>query len=500
MNKPSKDFSTRFSAAKKWRDAQRPWIEEVLMFCCPGRENDFSVSAQSKTEFDTDVYISLPEELATDLGGDLVTYFTPQEIRWAEYQVTQDIPEEFSDSVLALVQEREDKLFSLIQMSNYNDVAPQWGFEAASHGTPALWVQASHIAMPIHCEAVLPHELYLTPGHMGYLDRFREKTILAETLKPLFEGSGYDLSDPKIKAKMSKPGSMVKVCWGFWLDWTDPGNPMWASEVTVDGIRISPEKQILGPITGACPLLVGRFNPQAGKPWGRGSGRKALPDMRVLDKVDETVLSGLDQSLLNTIIYPNDGSLDLENGIVAGTAIPAGRNFTKDQIYDFSRNVNVDQGWFTEERIEERLRRAFYQDGPRQRGETPPTAAQWLDERRRVQQRIGKPSAPIWSEFVLSLVYRFEFLGVQLGHIPDAITHNGQAISVMPISPLQKAQNQDKVMTTKSNLDTAVGFMGDQVVSFIDARATMKNILKASGDELTVIAKEQDAPPAAAAQ
>ena len=213
-------------------------------------------------------------------------------------------------------------------------------------------------------------------------------------------------------------------------------------------------------------------------PASRNSYRKALPDMRVLDKLDEIVMTGLDQSLLNTLIYSSDGALDLENGIVAGTAIPAGKNFDRNQIFELNRQTNVDQGWFSEERIEDRIRRSFYQDGPRQRGETPPTAAQWLDERRRV----------------LPLIQRFEFLGVQLGILPDAITHNGMSVSVSPISPLQKAQNQDKVMVTRSNLDLGFAVFQDRLGEIVDPQATFKNIVRASGDELTVIADKQNAP------
>ena len=491
MKKPSKEFSTRYSAAKRWRDDARPYIEEILQFCCPGREHDFTTG--KKREYDSDTFLSLPEELASDLAGDIITYFTPPDTRWAEYQVVQEIPEQFADSILKAVQDREDKLFDLIQQSNYNDIAPQWGFETSTHGTPGLWVQAAHISMPIHCEVVQPHELLITPGHLGYLDRFREKTVGADTLKTLFSDKKYDLSDQRLKAKMEKPGQTVKICWGYWIDWTDPGNPQWRSEITVDGILVSPEKELVGPLAGSCPLIVGRFNPQPGIPWGRGSGRKALPDMRVLDRMTETVLSGLDQSLMNTIIYPSDGTLDFENGIVPGTAIPAGRSFTRDQIWEANRTVNVDQGWMAEERIEERLRSAFYQDGPRQRGDTPPTAAQWVDERRRVQQRLGKPSAPLWSEFIMPLIQRFEYLGVQLGYLPDAISHDGQAISVRPISPLQKAQNQDKVMIAKSNLDTAFSVFGEHVMEIVDPVQTFKAMVKASGDELTVIRDQQDA-------
>jgi hypothetical protein len=496
---PSKEFSTRLSSAKRFRDAVRPKIEEVMAFCCPGREHDFNKSHNSTTEHDTTKFISLPEELATDLAGDLVTYFTPAEAKWATYEVMDDVPEEFADQVLEIVQDREDKFWQTISASNYNDISPMWGFEAATHGTPALWVAKAHLTQPVHFEVVPPQQLYLVPGHLGYLDRFREMPVLASTLKPLFDGWDVSLSDPKLVAKMQKPGAMCLVLWGFWVDWADAGNPLWKFEITVDGIRITKETpEVLGPLAGSCPLLVGRFNPQVGKPWGRGPGVKALPDMLVLDKVDETVLSGLDQTLMNTLLYADDGFLDLSEGIQAGRAYPASRGFTRENVVDLSRNVNVDQGWFTEDRLEDKLRRAFYQDGPRQKGDTPPTASQWLDERRRVQQRLGKPSAPLWTELILPLVQRVEFLAVEAGIIPDAITHNGRSIKVKPISPLQKAQNQDQVMVARSNLELAFTVAQDQTGSFIDFPASFKKIVKASGDELTVITEGQQVAPAAA--
>ena len=275
---------------------------------------------------------------------------------------------------------------------------------------------------------------------------------------------------------------------------------MWHCEITVDQKPVVAAPIVLGPMAGSCPILVGRFNPRVGMPWGRGPGIKALPDLRTLDKVNETVLSGLDQSLMNTIIYADDGFLDLSEGIDAGRAYPATRGFTRDQIYDLSRSVNTDQGWFTAERLEAQIRMAFYQDGPRQKGDTPPTAAQWLDERRRVQQRLGKPSAPIWSELIYPLVQRVEFMAVQLGRMPEAITHDGQSITVSPISPLQKAQNQDKVMVTRSNLDLAMTLLQDQLPNFVDVLATLEDVKKASGDELLKLHKEPQnvAAPAAA--
>lgn len=489
--KPSKEFSTRLASARRYREAERPSIEEVLSFICPGREKDFQADPFAVSDDDEETFLSLPEELATDFASDLVTYFCPAEYNWTEYLVTAPVTQDQEKAVLEIVNQREKDLFDMIQGSNWNDIAPQVMFEA-NHGTIAAWMEPGHIGQPLFIETVPPAELLVAPGHRGYLDRFREKQVRASTLPALFDDWEVDLKDQVLAQKIKSADALAKVCWGFWIDWKDPGNPVWRCEITVDEKRVTPEEPLdLGPLAGTCPLLVGRFNPQVNRAWGRGPGRKALPDMRVLNAVDEAVIDGLDQSLKNTLIYADDGFLDLSEGLEVGRAYPAHRGFTRDQVYEMNKGVDLETGWIAEQNREDRLRACFYQDGPRQRGDTPPTASQWIDERRRVQQRLGKPSAPLWSEFFLPFIQRVEYLALEARKIDGALSHNGDVITVTPISPLQKAQNQDKVMVSKSNLDTAFAVFGEALAEAVDVGATLQNHIEASGDELTVMRKQE---------
>lgn len=491
MTKPSKAFATRLTSAKAFRNDIRPKIEAVYRFCAPGRDKEFSQGRRKSGE-ETTVFHSLGEESAADLAGDIITYFTPSEASWANLQVTIPVEQEQEKAVLAMVKEREDDIAEMISSSNYYDMAPQIGFEAATHGTAAMWVQQGHAAQPVFCELVPPSELYLTPGHMGISDRFREKRVQAESLPALFIGYQVDLSSPKLAEKIKKPGVTCDCMWGFWLDWTDPGRPMWVMEITVDGVRVTPEKPIqLGDLAGACPLLVGRFNPQPNDPWGRGAGIRSLPDMRTLDKIEEIVLLGLEDAISNTLIYSNDSYLDFSDGIEPGRAYPAGPRFSKDGIYELNKTTNLQVGFYTKDDLERRIRAGFYQDGPRQRGDTPPTAAQWFDEARRVQQRLGKPSAPLWTELFYPFIQRVEYLGIQTGKLDSVLTLDGRAITVQPISPLQKAQNRDQVMIARTNLELAVATMGEAFPRVVDMVATFTNVTKASGDSLTVIRQEE---------
>jgi hypothetical protein len=489
--KPSKDFSARYSAAKRWRTDVEPDIKEVLRFCAPDRVDDFDRSPHQKIRTQAETHISLGEEMATDLAGDLVNYFMPSEARWAEYEVTAPIPKEYVSQVEALVNSREMALFDILDQSNLNDIKPQIMFEAATHGTPGLWVDQGYLSEPTFIEVVPPHEMYLTPGHLGFLDRFREKWVQYEFLAALLPTMNLDI--PQLNNKRAKPQSFCKVCWGYWLDWSDRGNPMWKREITVDGHRVSEEGEIIGPLNGACPLLVGRFNPRPGRPWGRGPGIKALPDLLVLDKIEEVILGKLDEQLDPAWTYVDDGILNFANGIVGGNAYPRRSEVMPEPLL---APANLDYGFFTKDGMEERIRVAFYQDGPRQRGDTPPTASQWIDERRRVQARLGKPSAPLFTELLLPLIQRVEFVAVQQGQLEGAITLDGRTINVRPISPLQRAQDQDQALTARSNLDGIMATMGPEgSMQIVDSIATWKNIVKATGDKLTVIRDEPVAPP-----
>lgn len=491
--KPSKAFSTRLSAARQWRRDVEPDIKEVLRFCAPDRVNDFDQAPHRKNKAETDTHISIGEEMATDLAGDLVNYFMPSEARWAEYEVTVPIPEEVAGQVEGMVTDREEALFDILDQSNLNDIKPQIMFEAATHGTPGLWVEQGHLAEPIFIEVVPPHELLVTPGHRGYLDRFREKSVMYEFLAATLPGMNLDI--PQLRQKRMKPQSYCKVVWGYWLDWSDPGNPMWKREITVDGHRVSEEEEVIGPINGACPLLVGRFNPRPGRPWGRGPGIKALPELLVLDKIEEVVLGKLDEQLDPAWTYVDDGVVNFSNGIVGGNAYPRRSEIMPEPLL---APANLDYGFFTAENMEERIRVAFYQDGPRQRGDTPPTASQWVDERRRVQARLGKPSAPLFTELLLPLIQRVEWIAVQLSLLEGAITLDGQTINVRPISPLQRAQDQDQALTARSNLDGMAATLGPEgMMQIVDPIKTWKNVVKATGDKLTVIRDQPLAPPEA---
>lgn len=473
------EFKNRFSAADRLRDRVRRDLREIYKFLFNGREHEWDRnSTLARNPEPEEIFTTTPEEANTDFASDLCVYFTPDTAPWIDLEVGNAIPEELAPRVLELLQEREKKLLKAFAASNYYDQCLP-AFAEAGVSNVAMWVDRFTITESISCEPVPASELWINIGARGVEDRFRKKRVFARDLPVLFPFGEFDSA---LRKKIDDPSAEASVCWGFWRDYrADPVNPPWMHEAVVDDKTVFEDN--LGP-GASCPLLVGRFNPQPNSPWGKGPGWKMLPELRTLDEIRYLLINKIDQIVDPAWLYPDDGVLDFSQGVASGRAYPA-QPGSAQEVMELASKGNVDYGFFSQEDSEERIRRGFYQDGPRQRGKTPPSATQWLEEVQRIQRRLGKPAQSLWSEFVVPLIQRVEFLEVQIGILPEALAVEDLIVNVRPISPLIRSQNQEQIAVARTNLEMAVATLGEQASLVIDGLGTMRNVLDKSGDDIT---------------
>ena len=478
-----KDFAQRLQSARQVRNDLEAELRECYKFMFNGRERDFTLRRSSNKPEDTgDLFTELPGELTVDFATDLCDFYAPDTAPWVEYEF--DERPEWPDEVIAWVREtvegREQDILAKIRGSNFYQQCHSSAKEAG-HGTMAMWVEQSVLGEPVYCEPVPATQLFVNLGMRGVEDRFRVRTIMAREIPALFGPGPYE---DRLQRKIDRGNAPVELAWGFWIDRSDPAQPTWIEHVSVDNIEI--RHQQLGAWRGACPLICGRVNPEPNSPWGRGPMRVGLPAARTLDELECIIFEKMDQIVNPSWVYPHDGMLDLSHGIRGGTAYPAAPGSAA-EIRELSSEGKIDAGFFEKAQIEDRLRQVFFQDGPRQRADTPPTATQWLDELRQSQRRIGRPTASLWSEFFQHIVFRFEWLMAEAGEIDQVISVMDRVVRLTPISPLVKAQRQDEAMVGRSLLDTAAQVFGEQTPVLIDGHATFNNLKDRMGDTVLVM-------------
>lgn len=482
------EFKQRFEAAKTARQPIEGSYREIYKFCFNGRESEWD--RVSKPDQDPEeIFTDVPSTVAEDFHGELFSTMTPENAPWVEYEAGNAIEEGSVKDAQEELTDYEKAISKAIRASNYYDEG-QTAFQDAVCGNVVLWADRNRLNGPATCEAIPLAQCYFRLGVDGIADRFRSTPYFTRDLKALFPDADWPrkIRDKIKNAKSSKSS----VIWGFWPTYEDPENPIWRQEIRVDNEEIGLDDD-LGEI-GAVPMLVGRFNPVSGSPWGRGPGFRMLSTIRVLNAVAEMSLEGMDKNLDPAYTYPHDGILDLEDGIEQGLGYPSMPG-SADSIRPIGLVENLDYGFFSEERLEAKIRDGFYRE-IEQRGKTPPSASQFIGQEQKQLRRIARPASKLWRELGVGLLKRFEYLerqdGGSLQGMDFPLLEEG-VINARPVSPLERAQAREDVLVAQSILDIAAQMMGQQAVAFINAEATMKNIKEKLKDGLVEFRNVDDA-------
>jgi hypothetical protein len=482
------EFRTRFNDAKAHRGELLELVgREVYKYCFNGRESEWDRTTTKDTKPE-EIFTDFPATVAEDFHGDLFSTMTPENTPWVEFEAGNAVDEDQANQAKEEIAEYEKSLAKSVRASNYYDEG-QTAFQDAVVGTVAMWVDKPQLTRPAVCEAIPLPQLYLRLGPYGLADRFRVQKFYARDLPALFPTAKFTkkLQD-KIK---NSPNSRVEVIRGFWPTYDDPENPTWVKAVRVDWEPIGIDEE--GLQAGAVAIVCGRFNPIAGSAWGRGPGFRMLPTIRVLNAVSEMTLEGMDRNLDPAYVYPHDGILDLSDGIENGIGYPSMPG-SGDAIRPIGTVDSLEYGLFSEEALETKIREGFYRQTP-QRGKTPPSASQYIGEEQKELRRMARPSAKLWQEFGVGLLKRFEFLermpGGILQDVRLPLIEEG-VVNVRPISPLERSQAREEVMTAQSIMAMAMETVGpEQANMLIDMPGSMRNVKDKLKDQIVSFRTEE---------
>lgn len=479
------EFAKRFAAARAHR---KEYIEdagrEVYKFCFNGREVEWD-DAYGRDKTPEEIFSDFPAMIAEEFHGELFSTMTPENAQWVEYESANPVENEkaATEELTAL----EKTIAKSLRASNYYSDG-MTAFQDAVVGNVAMWVDKPTLSGPASARAIPISKLHLRYGPAGIEDRFFCERYYFRDLTALLPGAKFPR---EIQDKINNSSGQAKVAWGFWRDYRDASNPVWRQEIRVDGKAVGLDRD-LGP-EGACPLIVGRFNPVANSAWGRGPGVKMLPTLRVLDEITRMNLEGMDRNLDPAFVYPHDGLLDLSQGIENGLGYPAMPG-TADSIQPLGLFGNLDYGFFSEERLQEVIRYGFYRQSI-QKGKTPPSASQYMGEEQKDIRRMARPAAPLWREFGIGLLTRIEWLERQSGGALESarlpLLSSRQVIS-RPISPLERAQAREDVLVAQSVIQMVNEGLGpEQAALLVDGVKTFRNIKTKLKDQLVEFRTEQ---------
>ena len=151
---------------------------------------------------------------------------------------------------------------------------------------------------------------------------------------------------------------------------------------------------------------------------------------------------------------------------------------------------DADLGFYTAQDLERRIRRKHFADYPEQKGDTPPTATQWIDEMVKSQRRIGTPGKKFWREGPYQIFRRFEWLLDKDGKIED-VESNGRKLSLIPNNPATQAANNQKLQNGMQVLGIVKNYFPETSAAAVDERATIDNIKRLAKVDMVVLRDEE---------
>lgn len=482
------EASQRIEDARAEKRKSRVDIEECYYFAAPRRirSADSRSATDAKPSDDKELMTSLGFEVADDFMTMLIDSFMPQSVKWAERHPDPFMPDPVKKVLLEQAQVADEKIFESIRGSNFYAELGKVGVPDAAVGVLAMDIRLVRPGMPARCIAVPIRELEINLGPDGRIDdRFVVRNTIHRKLPALLAGIPLPA---KLSERIKKdPKKKVEVRWGYWRDWSKTDDEYWQHVVLV-GDEVVHDAVLIGP--GSCPLAVGRFGATPDFAWPDGPMIKSLPDLRQVDELNAGFIENIDYTLRPPFTYPDDGILSFEDGIEPGVGYPKRPGGTAHDLQKIYEPNPLDAAHFDEMKLEKRIRRLHYCDFPEQKGKTPPTASQWLDEMVEAQKKIGTPGYSFWREFPYEVFERFRYIAERSGGA-QPLEVDGRRVSLQAYNPAQRAQENQEVLTASRLLQIGGAVFAQTLPVMVDDQQTMRNLQSKLGDKLVVFRNPQ---------
>lgn len=446
-------------------------FQEAFSFVMPFRIKPGTTSDSRPSE-GTDNFSSIGEQVNTDFASEMADTFFPEHTPWAKVAIAATVPDELKEDAQTAAKADTDATFAAINASNFYEAGKQ-AFKDLGVSATALSIYNPGAGEPFVCQAIPLTELLILRDEKGGIGtRFWERSLTAQKIKALFPDVKLP-ADVQKALNDKKKSAKFLLRQGSYRDYSVRAEVAWINFTQIHNECVQAVRNVG---VGGATIIVARWDPDPNFAWGPGCAVKALPDFRENDELQYLKLKGLARQVDPSIMYDDDQVINMDGGLPTGVAIPRLKGSKVDVIE--SRH-GMNDGLYAVQECEDRIRRHFYQDGPIQKGKTPPTAAQWADESLQKQRRLGTPAAPLWSEFLSEVYLRFRFLLVEAGRLQALIKVGSQTFPIRPVNPLKRAADQQKAIASERVLQSIAANFGPNLVPVIvDIGETAHNLVE----------------------
>lgn len=427
------------------------------------------------------------------LAGFLHGVFTNPDAQW--FELTTGLTElDRRDDVRRWLQETAKELHNILNNSNFQTEVHEMYIDLCSIGTGVMAIEKDDDTV-IRFRTEFIKEVLCEENHLGKIDQIY-KTWMWDAPKIVAEYGLDNVSDKVRKAyedgKPEKfeiilaiyPSTLVpnqETSWKFISQTILPDHD---HELRLKGFK-------------EFPYVVPRWTKGTGETYGRSPAMIALPEVKMLNKMEETVIIGASKVVDPPLQAPDDGF------VLPLKTFPGGVSYyragSEDRIVPVFNDARIDFGFQSTSEKRTKVRQSFYVDQLMLQTNGPQMTATEVLQRTEEQTRLLGPMAGRQrSEFLLPMISRVFSVALEQGvidvnRIPEIIKQK-RKIDVKYSSLIARAQRINEGQNILRTVQAISPFiqMDPTVVDNFNGDRAVKAIAEVYGFPQEIIRSEKE--------
>lgn len=390
------------------------------------------------------------------LAGALHGFLTNPDMPFFEF-TTGDMAIDNQDEVRQWLQVIGRTAHKILNNSNFQTEVHEMYLDLPSFGIGCMYMEEDPEFM-IRFSTKFIADYYIDENRKGFIDRVYR--CYQCTAADLIEEFGEQKVTKKVRESFAK-GDEVKfkvihaVYPRYLVDPKDKSKMKFISQYILE----DEDHEIEEGQYQEFPYAVPRWSKAAGEKYGRSPAMTALPELKVLNKMNETMLIGAQKVVDPPVQLPDDGF------VLPIITRPGGINYyragSNDMIKPIFNDTRIDFGWQAMQDRRARVKDAFYIEQLKlQQGGPMMTATEVLQRKEEAMILLGPMLGRMDSEFLRQVVEKLFRIMVDRNLVPPAPSNiQGQTLSVKYSSLIAKAQRINEGQSVLRAISAAAPFI-----------------------------------------
>jgi hypothetical protein len=488
------DIIKRAEVAQRKKDEFESLYRDAYEFALPQRQlygywEGQSQGAKKMARVFDSTAINSTQRFANRLQSGI---FPPQR-KWCRLEPGPDIPVERRQQAQAVLDQYNEKMFTVIKQSNFDIAIGEFLLDLAV-GTAGMLVLPGDDVAPLNFIPVPMFLISYEEGANGQVDKvYRKMRMKAEAVKQQWKDAEFPVD--VAQRIESKPTDEIELLEATIYD-MDRGDYCYH---VID--KISKEELVYRRMKSS-PWVISRYSKVAGEVYGRGPLLTALPDIKTLNKTLELVLKNASLAISGVYTAADDGVLNPQTvKLVPGAIIPVARNGGPqgESLKPLARSGDFNVSQIIIQDLRANIKRTLLDESLPPDNMSARSATEVVERMKELAQNLGSAFGRLINETMVPLVSRILSVMDERGLIDLPLQVNGLEVKVSPVAPLAMAQNMEEInnimqfmqITASMGAEGQLAVKTGDLIDFLGDKLGVPSAVRNSAAERGFLMEEQ---------